>query len=202
MKVIKKMARSEVEKEKKMVLRSRLPAEEIPEVVENKVNILLNYRNASYSRSMCEKVVMLMMEGRSRYEVAAELGVCTSTLSKWEREKEDFAEALHLGDEASRAWWEKIARENILMGTAIKFNTSVWGFNMKNRFGWQDKCEFEDKRSVRDTEIERKKEEIERTGSTENTAKILEVLKGIGAFQSGTKEITDSSDEQVHKDKA
>jgi len=184
MNVVKK-----IEKENKMTLRTRIPAKEIPEST-NRGNILLNYRNASYSKTLCEKVVLLMMDGRSRYEVAAELGICTATLARWEREKEEFAEALHLGDEASRAWWEKIARENILMDNSVKFNTSVWGFNMKNRFGWKDRCEFEDKRSVREQEIERKEEEIGDTNS--NTAKILEVLKGIGAFQSGTDEITNS----------
>lgn len=158
---------------------------------------LLSYRNVKYDTSMCKRVVELMEEGMSRYEVAHELKVVTATLEAWEKRYEEFAEALHLGDEASRAWWEKQARVNLVMSGTAKFNMQLWTFNMKNRFYWADKVEKEEKSVVQ--EVIERKEEIEKQYDEEHTAEVLDILKGIGAIKSAVGKSTETEDDKVHQ---
>lgn len=49
-----------------------------------------------------------------------------------------FREAVDLGRVMSQAWWLKTGRKNLTNRT---FNTSLWAFNMKNRFGWAEKTD-------------------------------------------------------------
>lgn len=160
---------------------------------------LLKSKNKKYDPEMCETVVEMMKEGKSRYEVAAELGVTTATIAQWELNNPDFSEALHIGEEASRAWWEKQARDNLIVGTGVKFNTTLWTFIMKNRFGWADASRVEEKRMEIKYEIDDKKKEIERTSTVKHTAKVLEILRGVGVIQSSTNQPIETKAEQVHK---
>lgn len=50
----------------------------------------------------------------------------------------DFLELVTLGRIWAQAWWEKMGRTNLM---TAKFNTSLWGLQMKNRFGWSEKSE-------------------------------------------------------------
>lgn len=159
---------------------------------------LLSYRSIKYDEKMCATVVSLMSEGKSKFVVAKALGVVTATLDAWEHTYEEFAEALHLGNEASRAWWEELARENIIMTDKdTRFNVQLWTFNMKNRFKWADKPEEKEKSIVQ--ELADKRKEIEGKDDEEHTAEVLDILKGISALQSTTDEAVKTEAEQVHK---
>lgn len=160
---------------------------------------LLSYKNIKYDPSMCDKVVELMEEGKSLYVVAHELGVVTSTLENWERTYEEFAEALHLGAEASQAWWEEQARTNLIMHEKdTRFNVQIWTFNMKNRFKWADKPEEKEKSVVQ--ELEEKKSEIKaREDDIQHTAEVLEILRGIGAVQSLVNKSAETETDEIHK---
>lgn len=50
----------------------------------------------------------------------------------------DFSELVTLGRIWAQAWWERMGRTNL---TTPKFNTALWGLQMKNRFGWSEKSE-------------------------------------------------------------
>lgn len=50
----------------------------------------------------------------------------------------NFRDAVDLGRVMSQAWWLKTGRKNLSNKT---FNTSLWAFNMKNRFGWAEKTD-------------------------------------------------------------
>lgn len=147
---------------------------------------LLDYKNKKYEPEMCAKLIDMMSEGSSRLEVAVELGVVQVTLDKWERENPEFAEAMHLGEEACQAWWEKKGRDNLISHGKEKFNTTLWTSFMKNKFGWTDRVD----QSIEQTkkavlEIEDKRQEIERANAIKHTAGVLEVLRGVGVLQSG-----------------
>lgn len=140
---------------------------------------LLDYKNRKYSPDMCNTIVNLMSEGRSKYEVAYELKVSTKTIEKWEETYPEFAEAMFLGEEASRAWWERLARENIVTTKRdVKFNTTLWASMMKKRFAWEKEEEEDPKKAIR--AMEQKKEEIGQLSDSEHTAKVLDIFRGIG----------------------
>ena len=49
-----------------------------------------------------------------------------------------FAKLVEYGRTLSLAWWESQARLNI---NNKQFNTPLWVFTMKNKYGWADKVE-------------------------------------------------------------
>lgn len=100
-------------------------------------------RPTKYVPKMCEKVIELMSEGASKTEVAAELGICWDTFGRWQNENEEFSEACKKGEKLSEAWWQRIARENLIYHPkSSQLNATLWYMNMKNRFGWRDKQEL------------------------------------------------------------
>lgn len=97
-------------------------------------------RPSGYTRDHIPKVLALMAKGASIVEVAAELKVSKNTIYEWRKQHVEFAEAIEQGVELSQAWWEKVARQNVLEGKSGKrINGFVWALNMKNRFGWTDR---------------------------------------------------------------
>lgn len=98
-------------------------------------------RPSKYKPEMCDKVIELMTDGASKYEVCAELEICFDTISEWcnpegEYFKRDFSDSVKKGLDLSRAWWEKQGRTNL---KDKDFSYTGWYMNMKNRFGWADK---------------------------------------------------------------
>ena len=49
-----------------------------------------------------------------------------------------FSQLVDFGRTLSQAFWEKQARRNL---NNRQFNTSLWAFYMKNKYGWADKTE-------------------------------------------------------------
>jgi len=91
-----------------------------------------------------------MKQGLSFESFGGVAGVARSTLYEWVKAHPEFKAAKEIGTEASRLWWENTGISGIWNessrdpegGTHSKsLNSSVWIFNMKNRFGWRDKVE-------------------------------------------------------------
>jgi len=97
-------------------------------------------RPTKYTDDMPDRTILLMGEGASLVEVAAELGVSRATLSKWQEDetKPKFVEAVKIGTDLSEAWWMREGRKAL---RDRDFNHGLWYMNMKNRFGWADKRE-------------------------------------------------------------
>ena len=93
-----------------------------------------------YHPSICDKVINLMKKGYSQEVISAHLGVNVNTFQKW-MGKGEFRMAVEEGKRYSQLWWET---QGILavQGKIKGFNSAVWIFNMKNRFGWRDKQEI------------------------------------------------------------
>ena len=79
------------------------------------------YENGASDVEICEIMRLTQGKFRSLYE-----------------SNEGFHEAVDLGRVMSQAWWMKTGRRNLTNRT---FNTSLWAFNMKNRFGWAEKTD-------------------------------------------------------------
>jgi hypothetical protein len=80
-------------------------------------------------------------EGASDVEIARLLKITLNRFYQLIEENPAFAEFVERGRTLGRAWWESQARKNLWNK---EFNTALWNFNMKNRYGWADKVESND----------------------------------------------------------
>ena len=88
-------------------------------------------RPTSYRPEYCDLVVSLGSEGRSKTEIAFEIGVVRQTLDEWALKHSDFSHALTRAKQAEQAWWERQGRTNL---TAQVFQSSMWSRSMAARF--------------------------------------------------------------------
>lgn len=85
-----------------------------------------------------KQLVHLYSEGCSDAEVAAEMKITIKEYYKQISDNKTFAKLVEFGRTLSQAFWEGQARKNI---SNKQFNTPLWTFYMKNKFGWADKTE-------------------------------------------------------------
>lgn len=101
-------------------------------------------RPTLYKPEYCELLIEHMGSGLSFEAFAGVVGVCKKTLYDWEKANPEFLHAKSEGLEKARLFWEKLGVNNIINESFGKdgsrsLNSTVWIFNMKNRFGWRDK---------------------------------------------------------------
>lgn len=99
-------------------------------------------RPTDYDPAFCERVVALGSEGKSKAQIAAELGVVRQTLYAWAETYREFSDALNRAKELELAWWENEGQAGLRMGK--DFNAAAFIFQMKNRFkeDYRDKQEL------------------------------------------------------------
>ena len=102
-------------------------------------------RPTKYKPEMCKTVIDLMKDGASLDEVRGELDISKDTLYRWKEDYEDFSDSIKRGVRMSQAWWEKQGRISL---RDRDFNYTGWYMNMKNRFKWSDKKEFNNEGSI------------------------------------------------------
>jgi len=113
-----------------------------------------------YKPEMCERLIVLMSEGASKLEVAAQLGLPNrETISEYAEKYPEFGDALKQGMLYSEAWWMTEGRYNI---RNKEFNSTLWYMNMKNRFGWRDKTENQTTVTVEVKEIDAIREQYKK----------------------------------------
>lgn len=88
-------------------------------------------------KAWAKELVSLYETGASDAEVAANLQITIKDFYK-ELDNPVFSQLVEYGRTLSQAYWEKQARLNL---NNKQFNTSLWAFWMKNKFGWADKTE-------------------------------------------------------------
>lgn len=84
------------------------------------------------------ELIALYTEGASDVEVAASQKITIKAFYKHMADNAKFAQLVEYGRTLSQAFWEGQARQNI---RNKQFNTPLWTFYMKNKFGWADKTE-------------------------------------------------------------
>lgn len=81
-------------------------------------------------------------EGASDVEIARLLGITINRFYQLIEETPAFAQFAEQGRTLAQAWWYEKGRTGLW---SKEFNTSLWNFNMKNRYGWADKVDTADK---------------------------------------------------------
>jgi hypothetical protein len=95
-------------------------------------------------------MIELMAGGLSFEACCGHLGVSKDTGYEWAKKYPEFAEAKEIGTAKSQMFWEEEAIKGRWGSKDSQFNSTVWIFTMKNRFGWRDKKEVISSGSVGD----------------------------------------------------
>lgn len=88
-------------------------------------------RPSKYDPAMCDVVIDLGEQGKSRTQIARTLGTTRKTLLEWEEVHPDFRNAMSIASDYAQAWWEDQGQIGL---TDKSFNGHVYSFQMKNRF--------------------------------------------------------------------
>ena len=98
-----------------------------------------------YDPKFCQMVIDHMSDGLSLESFAGVIDVHKGTLYDWRLAHQDFSDAVKRGVDKCRFFWEKLGIDGIhnesWEGGSKSLNSTVWKFNMQNRFSWADKSE-------------------------------------------------------------
>jgi Helix-turn-helix domain of resolvase len=89
------------------------------------------WRPSKYRPEMCEQVVELGAQGKSRTSIATILGIERQTLPEWEHNHPEFLVAMKRARQLSQLWWEEVGQKNI---AAAPFQGAVYNKQMACRF--------------------------------------------------------------------
>ena len=100
-------------------------------------------RPTSYKPEYCAMVIEHMSKGLSFETFGAVANCSKQSLYLWAETHEEFSDAKKAGFLKCQLFWEELGLKGLWGSKDSSFNTGVWIFNMKNRFGWRDKIEQE-----------------------------------------------------------
>lgn len=111
------------------------------------------------TRSWAEELIENYRQGYSDAEVAAAMNFTLKQFYSQLAENPSFAKLVEYGRTLATAFWEGLARKNI---SNKNFNTSLYNFYMKNKFGWADKVETSSTNENTNINLDQLREEINR----------------------------------------
>lgn len=92
-----------------------------------------------------ETIINLGKQGKGLVHMAVALGISRKTLYNLAGRDEDFLHTLEEAKDHCQIWWENVGQEGLFMGGKDNpFQSSLWSFNMANRFGWASKQEVKE----------------------------------------------------------
>ncbi len=105
-------------------------------------------RPTKFKPEYCEMLIKHMGTSGLSYETfAPTIGVDRDTLYHWETKHPKFSDAKKTALAQNKLFWEKIGLAG-MTGQVPGFNATLWIFNMKNRHGWRDRIETENKTTI------------------------------------------------------
>lgn len=107
-------------------------------------------RPTLYKKEYCEKLIKHMAKGFSFESFAGLMRVSKQTIYEWLDKHKEFSDAKKEAMELNRLFWEQKGVQGLYSEARKPFNSTVWLFNMKNRFPreWRDKHEVEQSGNV------------------------------------------------------
>lgn len=107
--------------------------------------------------SWAKQLVDLYSAGYSDAEVAAELKITIKEYYKTISDNASFAKLVEYGRTLSQAFWEGQARKNL---ANKQFNSPLYAFYMKNKFGWADKTESVNTNENTNTDLDSLRQQV------------------------------------------
>ncbi len=96
-------------------------------------------RPTLYEEKYCDQIIKHLSDGRSLTSFAAKIGVNLDTIYEWAKVHPEFSEAKKTAMVKCQDWWEEQGRDGLWEDPkGKKLNSTVWIFNMKCRFGYND----------------------------------------------------------------
>ena len=105
--------------------------------------------HSKYKPEFCEQLIEHMSKGYSYESFASKAKVYRTTLYDWENSHPEWCEAKEEAFLQCLLWWESQGIEGLWSETEYNekgkptksksINSTLWIFNMKNRFKWRDK---------------------------------------------------------------
>lgn len=112
---------------------ARMQLAEIPGPPPDALPIKLGDPTRYDPTTMPAKVLELGGFGKSRAQIARQLGISRRRLDEWEKTHAIFKEALEVADTLALAWWEDQGQLGIFL-SAKEFNMSAWLAQIRARF--------------------------------------------------------------------
>lgn len=106
-----------------------------------------------------ELVKLKYAAGGSDIEVAVLLGLTRKGFYQLIEDEPDFAKLVDKGRALAEAWWYEQGR---LALNKEKFQTALYNFQMKNRYGWADKIDTGEKSSDQPQNLDEATAEFQR----------------------------------------
>lgn len=97
-------------------------------------------------------------EGASDVEIAKQLGVTMVRFYDLIETTPAFADFVDKGRTMAQAWWYEQGRRNLWNKD---FNTTLWNFQMKNKYFWSDKVESKDTTGSEPTNLDEAKAQLQ-----------------------------------------
>ena len=94
----------------------------------------LPWRPTKYDPAFCEDVIEWGSMGKSKMWMAAKIGVHRDTINEWERQHQDFSDAMKRAKALEQMWWEDKGQECLVMPQGASFSQSSWSRSMAARF--------------------------------------------------------------------
>lgn len=95
-----------------------------------------------FEERYCDELIEFADTGLSFNAFAGHIGVGKSTLYNWILRYPEFRKAKEIFTARSQFWWEETGIKG-MKNEIPYFNAAIWCFNMKNRFFWRDKIQFD-----------------------------------------------------------
>lgn len=105
---------------------------------------------SKYKPEYCEMAVEFGRQGKTRMELAAEIGVSKETIRNWEGKHKHFASALNMMEDYAVAWYQGIGRRALL--GELKFDAVLYKFLTKSRFLKREEFKDQDQ-EVQDKQV-------------------------------------------------
>ena len=112
------------------------------------------------SSNKLEEAKNAYLSGAGDVEVAKILDITIGRFYQMCEEMPEFNKFVEQGRTLAQAWWYEKARTNLWNKD---FNTALWNFNMKNRFGWADKVDTADKTNSEPVDLDKAKGQLAAT---------------------------------------
>lgn len=95
----------------------------------------MKYGESKYKETMPSELVYMMSQGGSRSAFTCHHKISSKTFEVWLGKHKEFAEAYETGREAARQYYEKIAKDHMVIEKdGARVDSKLWELTMRNMF--------------------------------------------------------------------